>query len=390
MTSFSRELPSEPKKIKVVCVAPAQTVLGGMTSLIEKIRGRLPDDIKFCTIATISRYAGSDHPQRGNKFAQAAVFISAFVRILLVGVFSRGTIFHVHLAMRGSVLRKGLVCVALRILRCRYVVHAHACDESMFHRWVPRLVQRVLLWGIQGADSFIALTRFWGEYYANAMRLPANRLLRLPNPAVIPTFIPDRANREGLNILFLGRIGERKGAFETIRAFAALPDDIRRRARLTLAGDGETAAARDLADHLGCSLQTFIPGWVNRQEADRLLAEADVFLLPSRGEGMSMALLEAMAWGLAIVTTVSGGAVEFLASDLNCILVKPGDLHEVSTALGVLATEPQLRLRLGAEARRTATQFSVDSYMTKLTRLYRELASDSRGSNRTQAAITAE
>jgi glycosyltransferase involved in cell wall biosynthesis len=380
---------AEPRKIKVICVAPGQTVRGGIASLVETIRVRVPDHIQFRIFATISNYLGSDHPERGNWLVQAAVFIRAFLRVLLVGIFSRKTVFHVHSSMRGSLLRKGLICVVLRSLRCRYVVHAHGAEDPLFQSWVPQFVRRALLWGIRGADYFITLTRSWGDHYVTAMRLPADKLLQLPNPTVLPASLPDRTNREGLNILFLGRVGERKGAFEAIRAFAALPDDIRMRARLTLAGDGAIEEARNLADHLGCSPQTSTPGWVSRQEVDRLLGEADVFLLPSHGEGMSMALLEAMAWGLAVVTTGSGGADEFLVSDLNCILVKPGAIHEIATALCTLARNLQFRLRLGSEGRNTANRFSVDGYMTKLMYLYAELAGDLRGSNRTRAVFTA-
>ncbi len=363
---------------------------GGISGMIEKIRDRFPEHIQFRIIPTYSRYTGSDHPEPGSRIVQGWVFLNAFARILAAGIFSRGTIFHVHLAVKGSTLRKGLVCVALRILRCRYVVHAHAAEDSLFHWWVPEPVRRILLWGFRGADYFIVLTQFWGDYYASALRLPTNKFLRLPNPAVLPDFLPNRTNREALHFLFLGRIGKRKGAFEAIQAFAALPDEIRKRSRLTLAGDGEAQAARELAKSLGCSNQIKVLGWVERQVTERLLAEADVFLLPSRGEGMSMALLEAMAWGLAVVTTASGGADEFLASDLNCILVQPGVIHDISAALRTLAEDPQIRLRLGKEARMTAARFSVDTYMKKLTGLYEDLANDPRGANRTQAVIPAK
>jgi len=377
-------------RITVLCVGPAHTVRGGITRVIERIGGLFPERIRFRTIATFSQYTGIDQPERKSKFVQGFVFLGAFVRISLTGLLSRDTIFHVHLSVKGSTLRKGLVCVALRTLRCRYVVHAHAAEDSMFHQWVPARVRRVLLWGIGGADYFIALTRFWGDYYAKAIQIPAHRLLLLPNPACIPAVVPDRTEREGLHFLFVGRIGKRKGAFEIIEAFASLPVEVRSRSRITLAGDGEIEAARELANRLGCSLQTSVLGWVEPKETERLLEDADVFLLPSYAEGMSMALLEAMAWGLAVVTTASGGADEFLMSDHNCILTKPGDVQDIAAAMCALARDPQLRARLGAEARRTALRFSVDKYVANLTRLYEELAMTSRGNNRTQPVFTAK
>jgi glycosyltransferase involved in cell wall biosynthesis len=367
-------------------VGPSIKVCGGISGLFRKLKDIFPQDIQFRIIATYSDYIGDDQTNRWARCAQPGLFVWAVSRVLVAALTQRSTVFHVHFSRRGSTLRKGLICIILRVLRCRYVVQAHACDDALFHEWVPGFVRRVLLWGIAGGRYVIALTQFWRDYYAEVLNLPAAKLLVLPNPAAIPRSVPNRISREGLNLLFLGRVGERKGAFDVIHAFAALPKGIREQCHLTFAGDGEIDIARGLLEELGCSAQSSVLGWVSSKDVDLLLAEADVFLLPSRGEGMSVALLEAMAWGLAVVSTVSGGADEFLVSDQNCLLVKPGDIHEIAGALTALALDAQLRFRLGEEARRTATRFSIDKYIGKLTYLYQELASDATGGERTQAS----
>jgi glycosyltransferase involved in cell wall biosynthesis len=220
------------------------------------------------------------------------------------------------------------------------------------------------------------------------LNISADRLMVLPNPAEIPQFIQDRTQAQRLELLFLGRVGERKGAFDLIHAFAALPSSVREQCHLTFAGDGETEAARNLADELGCEPQTSILGWVEPQRAKYLLAKADVFLLPSRGEGMSMALLEAMAWGLPVMTTVSGGSDEFLNSYFNCILVTPGDVGDIARALRELVANPTLRRRLGTEARRTAERFSIDQYAATLASLYEQLAGETPKRNRAEAVFS--
>jgi glycosyltransferase involved in cell wall biosynthesis len=377
------------KPIRVVCVGPSITVRGGISRLIRKLKDVFPENIEFRVIATYSDYIGDGHTNRWQRCVQPGLFIWSVMRVLVASATQRSTVFHVHFSQRGSTLRKGVICVILRVLRCRYVVQAHTAEDALFHSWVPAFVRRKLLWGIGGGRYLIALTQFWRDYYAMALNLPAAKLLVLPNPADIPSSIPNRTSREGLKLLFLGRVGKRKGAFDVIQAFAALPQTIREQCHLTFAGDGETDIARNLLEQLGCSKQTSVLGWVTGEDVDVLLAEADVFLLPSLGEGMSVALLEAMAWGLAVVSSASGGADEFLVSDQNCLLVKPGDIHEIAGALSALAGDPQLRLRLGKEAQRTAARFSVDKYIGKLTCLYEEVASDSPGSERIQAEFTA-
>jgi glycosyltransferase involved in cell wall biosynthesis len=260
-------------------------------------------------------------------------------------------------------------------------VHSHAADTNLFPRWLPQSCRQLLLWGLEGAGRVIVLTQFWHDYYSSILHLPAGRLLLLPNPADLPKSIPDRSKRKRMRILFLGRIGVRKGAFDVIRAFALLPQDVRASCHLTMAGDGDTEEARNLAVDQGCLDRVSIPGWVGKADVERLLVESDVLVLPSYAEGMAMALVEAMSWGLPVVTTSVGGAGEFLEQGSNCLLVTPGDVLAISEAIAGLARDPAYRLELGRAARQTVSRFSIDSYITTLSGVFEELASKLPGQN---------
>ncbi len=127
----------------------------------------------------------------------------------------------------------------------------------------------------------------------------------LPNPVRVPAEVPDRAGRTQVQFLHLGRLGKRKGGYDLVNAFAALPEALRARARLVLAGDGDVEGMRKLAAPFGDQVRVL--SWIDAHERDRLLAESDVFVLPSYAEGVPMSLLEAMAAGLPCITTPVGG-----------------------------------------------------------------------------------
>jgi glycosyltransferase involved in cell wall biosynthesis len=364
------------KTINIASVGPSLCVKGGISRVIELISAHLPAHICLRLIATFNRYTGdkgANRSERGSRVVQVMIYLVAVVQILGLAL-GRRTVFHVHFAGRGSLLRKGMICVMLRCLRCQYAVHSHAADTNLFSHWMPRPGRQLLLWGIGGAGRVIVLTQFWHDYYSSLLHLPPNRLLLLPNPADLPKSIPDRSRRKQLRVLFLGRIGVRKGAFDLIRAFAGLPREPRSFCHLTMAGDGDTEEVRALARELGCLDRVSIPGWVGKAEVERLLVESDVLVLPSYAEGMAMALVEAMSWGLSVVTTSVGGAAEFLEQGANCLLVTPGDVCGITAAISALARDSAFRLQLGHAARETISRFSIDSYVCTLTGVYEELA----------------
>jgi glycosyltransferase involved in cell wall biosynthesis len=109
-----------------------------------------------------------------------------------------------------------------------------------------------------------------------------------------------------------------------------------------------------------------------------LLQAADCFVLPSHSEGLSNALLEAMACGLACVATRIGGTVDLMRHADQGLLVEPGDSAALAEALG-RALDADTGQRLGAEARaRVERDFSLAATADSLASLYRELIESDR------------
>ncbi len=180
------------RTIRVANVGPGLCVQGGISRVIALISAHLPSHIGFRLISTFTRFTGdkgATPSERGSRLGQACVFLLAFTQVLILAL-GRRTVFHVHFAGRGSLLRKGIICILLRSLRCQYAVHSHAADINLFQPWLPQSCRRMILWGIGGAGRVIVLTQFWHDYYSSLLAFPASRLLLLPNPADLPQVYP--------------------------------------------------------------------------------------------------------------------------------------------------------------------------------------------------------
>ena len=142
--------------------------------------------------------------------------------------------------------------------------------------------------------------------------------------------------------------------------------------RLTVVGDGperrlESSAPAGVA-FLGAVLDTA-----------ELLATADAFVLPSEAEGLSNALLEAMASELACVVTDSEGMLDVVRPDDTAVVVPIGDIKALGAALARVATDEPLRQRLGRAARADVeTRFSIDSTVRQFAALYDRLSGEQR------------
>ena len=118
----------------------------------------------------------------------------------------------------------------------------------------------------------------------------------------------------------------------------------------TIAGDGAVEEARAKATEMGMGERVAIPGWVEPEDVARLIASADILVLPSFAEKLPVSVIEGMAAGLAVVSSPVGAVEDIIVHGETGLLVSPGDVDALTKALVRLVEDPDLRKRLGKNA----------------------------------------
>lgn len=214
---------------------------------------------------------------------------------------------------------------------------------------------------------------------AEHQRLAHRTLPNLPIPIVfngvdVDIFQPAAQQQPrsvaSVNFVCVGRLIERKGQHHLLRAFERLRSSCPQPVRLTLVGTGDAEASlHQLAAELGIAEAVTFAGFVSRDDMPAIYHDADVFVLPSQSEGMSIALLEAMASGLPVIVTDTGGTAELVQEGLNGHIVPWADIAALTAAMERLATNANARAQMGRHSLRIVKQSS----WPEITRQYIEL-----------------
>jgi glycosyltransferase involved in cell wall biosynthesis len=194
----------------------------------------------------------------------------------------------------------------------------------------------------------------------------------VPNGVDLHAFMPAPIAADGpLRIICVARLIERKGQHHLIAALRALIDagvD----ATLDLVGEGDARGQYEAqAAALGLREQVRFSGYVAREAIAARYAAADVFVLPSYNEGMSVATLEALAAGLPAVITRTGGAAELVEEGINGATFDWGDVARLAALLRTLAEDRALLRRMGAASRARAARFTWDAAAARFLDLFR-------------------
>jgi glycosyltransferase involved in cell wall biosynthesis len=168
----------------------------------------------------------------------------------------------------------------------------------------------------------------------------------------------------------MGQLGKRKGVPQLLSALGRLADEPNWCATLT--GDGEILATRQAANSLGIGDRVSVPGWVSDTELEAVMAEADIFVLPSFNENLPLSIVEAFAHGVAVICTPVGAIPDIVQHERTGLLVLPNDVDGLTEAIRRLLHDPDLRRRLGANARAEhAVRLEIGSYLERLVTIWR-------------------
>lgn len=349
--------------MKILMLGEGLNRKGGIVSVQKLILEQADSMVEIDHIATLID---------GSPIKKSQAFLKALFdlsRNLLLGDVD---LVHIHVSERGSAFRQSFTTLISKLFGKPVVMHTHGSEFHEFYNHLPAFLRIVLGWIYRKCDRFIVLSESWKEFYVEALKLKEQNVSVLPNSVRIPDQVPQRGDGHDGKVLFVffGRIGQRKGAFDLVRSLLHLPERDRARLWLVMAGDGEADQLRDLVSELGLDSTVTIKDWISPQEREALSKKACVFVLPSYNEGLPMALLEAMSWGLAVITTPVGGIPGLIKHKENGILVEPGDTYQLASAIRLLIENEALRSDLGRAARESVLPFGADSYWKALTDIY--------------------
>jgi len=236
---------------------------------------------------------------------------------------------------------------------------------------------------------YIALSGHISGYLQDRIGVPATRASRICNGVDTHRFRPRGSGGEaaagfpyvaGSHFVFgtVGRLQEVKDQLNLVRAFGLLlarfPEQ--RALRLAIVGDGPLRGAVEAEiARLGIGEQVWMAG--ERSDVAELMRSLDVFVLPSRAEGISNTILEAMACALPVVATDVGGSAELVVAGSTGALVPPSDPQALADAMAAYVVQPALAPAHGAAGRRRVEEgFSLDGMVGRYADLYARLLDD--------------
>ncbi|HFE37783.1 MAG TPA: glycosyltransferase family 1 protein [Gammaproteobacteria bacterium] len=256
-----------------------------------------------------------------------------------------------------------------------------AADVATFHDTPPDTVSGKLTRCVFRMISRRLLPRLDGVIAVS--RSPAGHLVSVPQrqPKILPpssdfsAFFKNKAlfneYRDGcVNILFLGRLEDRKGIMVLMRAYAKLCET-GQNVRLLVAGDGEQKS--DVLDFIAQNKLKNVEmlGRISEEDKARWYETCDIFCSPAKyGESFGIVLVEAMASGKAVVAAANNGYRTVLQGEGARFLTAPGEVDDLFEKLSLLVQQPELRKALGEWGIKQAKKYDISVVVKTFEQIY--------------------
>lgn len=350
---------------RVVLVGSDLRDKGGITTVISNIYNTcLKDEFHMKFIPT---YISSSTLQ------WILLYIISLFKILYSCLFGKNSVYHIHVSYKGSFYRKLIIIILLKLFNKKVIMHFHGSESKIFYdnlnKGIKKGMRNLFFHNI---DVAIVLSQSWKEYFSKF--IDQNKIVVLNNAVTIPE--EESKDFEKLRILFLGRFGQRKGIYDLIDVLDDLSKNYNLNIEVILGGDGEI-------ENVDCLIQeknlTNVKnlGWINSIDKIKLLKKANLFVLPSYNEGLPMAILEAMSYKCAIISTNVGGIPEVVKPNKNGFLIEPGDKESLKSIILTLEKDKNILKSMGEYSYEIVrNNFSQDKMNDSLRKIYTQVRGD--------------
>ena len=343
-------------------LGPAPSRRGGIAAVVAQYVDSW-DSSKY-RLRRIATYA----PEATSPWAKIGIAMRALGEYVGVLWGEPPDVLHVHFSWRGSFYRKSIFILVARVLAVpRLVLHCHGGRFPAFYRSRTAPGRWWIRTTISAADQLLVVSNELRGFF-DGLGLGVDVEV-LPNPIFSPPDLGSSKVRSPL-VLSVGELREGKGTYDLL---AAVPEVLKAcpAAEFRLAGTGDNKRIEAQLAGQPWGGRVKLLGWVGEADKPALFEEASVFVLPSHAEGLPVAILEAMSYGVPVVSTRVGGIPDAVVEGETGFLVEPGDSGAIASRVVRLLSDSELSARLGEQSRaRVRGCFEAGAVLSRLYAIY--------------------
>ncbi len=337
---------------KVLMCGSKLTVKGGMVSVIKNYLGYDKwDDYNVLYVPT--------HTEK-NKIIVAFYFLFSYIKIFYLGLTKKISVAYLHTAEKGSFYRKAMIVRTLKKMHIPTIMHHHAAEFEEFYASLSDKKKKYVNDTLTMTDINIVLSKTLIPMITT--KAPDANVKVLYN--AVKSYPKNPYNRQGKTVLFLGRLGKRKGVYDLLQAMVSLDKKIDPKVKFALCGDGEIEEVSTKVKELGLEHRIAHIGWIDGKKKAELLKDTIINVLPSYNEGLPMTILETMAYGIPNLSTSIASIPEVIEDCDNGYLINPGDITALEEKLEKLLNESELREKFSEKSYELiCSDFALEKHM---------------------------
>ena len=345
-------------KLNVVMIGADRSVHGGVSAVVNNYyKAGLDKKVNLRYIGTMVD---------GSKLRKLLRAFSSYLRFL--AALLQMDILHVNMAADASFYRKKIFIDTAAFFHKKILIHEHGGDfQSFYYKKNNEIGRRLIRKTLNKAQVFVVLSQSWADFFKPIVN--KEKIVILENAVLIPP--TPKTSYDDHNLLFLGRLCKEKGIAELLDAVSVTSQkypDI----RLYLGGVWEDDDLKTKAAALKKRVKYL--GWIDDKKKERCMEKCSVFVLPTYFEGQPVSLLEAMAKGMAVVSTEVGGIPQIVANNQDGVLIPPKDTQALAESICRLLYDADAKKRLGINAKARVTQsYNMRERVDELVAIYENM-----------------
>lgn len=304
----------------------------------------------------------------GSKLKRLIIMFCGYFKILFCLVVNKVDLVHIHMAEKGSTFRKGKVAKWGKIANKKVIIHLHAGPFMSWYLTLSNKKKKKIRKIFSYADKVFVLGNYWKEELSSL--IDKNKITVVYNGTECPE--KNQYNIKGKNIVYFGVMNKQKGIYDLLQAIKNINLIMDNEIKVLLCGIDLIGDVQAVINKYGLSERVKMLGWVNKEQRINIFKNAMINVLPSYYEGLSMTIIEAMSYGIPVITTNISTMPELLGR--KGYMYEPGNIDELGKYIFKLTKSVQDRMEISqVEYSRVKKNFSTQGFINNTLCEYKKL-----------------